>query len=429
MEQRLREPIPELGHDPAEVLERARRDILNHNTVTDHPRFFSYVPSAGNFVSAMADTLASGFNVFAGHWLAGAGAAQTEQVVIDWLCELCGLPESSGGVFVSGGSMATLAALGTAREVRLGGHRPESTVYASDQTHDSLEKGLRLLGFSRDQLRLIPSDSDQRLRLDALQQMLVEDRSQGRIPFCVVANAGTTNTGAVDSLAEIAKLCADEELWMHVDGAFGAAAILCDVGQKLLVGIERADSITLDPHKWWFQPYEIGGLLVRDRDHLRRMFHAHGDYLTETRGVEEEINFYDYGPQLTRGFRALKLWMSIQVFGIAAFRDAVAAGIRRAEYAESLISEDRQFEVVTPARLGIVTFRPRASLPASEVDRVTRKIVAQMLDDGFAFVTTTELDARPILRLCTIHPETTDADIRQTLARLRNFLDSGGRPA
>ncbi len=424
LERRLREPVPETGMPCEAVLTGVLEDILGHITHTDHPRFFAYVPSPTNFVSVMADTLASGYNVFAGHWLAGAGAAQTELVTIDWLRQLVGYPDTASGLFVSGGSMANLTALVAARHTRLGVHREDAIVYRSDQTHASVRKGLSILGFEPEQLRLVPTDARGRLRVGALRETIRQDRTAGWRPFCLIANAGTTSTGAVDPLEELATLSREEELWLHVDGAYGAAAVLCDDARGELKGLERADSITLDPHKWWFQPYEIGCLLVRDGKHLTDTFGTRAEYLEETRQESEEVNFYDYGMQLTRSFRALKLWMSLKAFGLAAFRKAVDKGLRLAEEAEGMLREDPIWDIVTPAQLGIVTFRYRPSaLPDDGVDAITHRIVARLIADGFAMVTTTVLDGRPVLRLCPIHPEATQDDVRETIARLKRFGD------
>jgi aromatic-L-amino-acid/L-tryptophan decarboxylase len=429
MEEKLREPIPEGGTAPDAVLDRVLRDVFPHVISVDHPRFFAFVPGPSNFVGLLADTLAAGHNVFAGHWLAGAGAAEIEIVTIDWLRTLCGFPPSTAGLFVSGGSVATLTALTAARHAILGRHQDDAIVYASDQTHNSLAKDLRVLGFAPGQLRTLPSDEGFRLSAAGLGQAIADDRAAGRRPFCVVANAGTTSTGAVDPLPELAAICRAEGLWLHVDGAYGAAAVLTESGRATLRGMELADSLTLDPHKWWFQPYEMGCVLVRDARVLRAAFatDAEAAYLADTRQADTtwtagEVNFYEYGVQLTRAFRALKLWMSLQVFGLDAFRQAVAQGIALAEVAERRLRAAPHWEVVTPAQLGVVTFRyvpPGAS--AAEVDACNRAIVAPMLADGYAVVTSTALRGRPVLRLCPIHPAATEQEIVETIARLERF--------
>jgi aromatic-L-amino-acid/L-tryptophan decarboxylase len=420
MEARLREAAPEHGIGWRAALERARRDVFGPMSHPDHPRFFAYVPSPGNFVGAMADALASGFNPFAGAWATAAGAAQAELVTVDWLRRICGLPEGAGGAFVSGGSMANLTALAVARHQRCGtGDFSRAVIYASDQTHSSVARGARVLGFAPERLRLLPSRGDFRLDPSALARAIVEDRERSLVPFCVIANAGTTNTGAVDPLPEIASICRTAGAWLHVDGAYGAAAALTDRGRELLRGLGQADSVSMDPHKWLFQPFECGAVLVRDAGALRNAFREVPEYLKDSDLSAEEVNFRDWGVQLTRGFRAFKLWLSIQAFGLAAFREAIDWGMRQAEIAEEEMRSPGDWEIVTPAQLGIVTFRfRRAEMDEAALDALQRRIAAGMLQSGWAMLSTTVLRGRTVLRLCTINPRTTEDDVRQTVRRL-----------
>jgi glutamate/tyrosine decarboxylase-like PLP-dependent enzyme len=427
LEPRLREPLPEQPTDVNSLLDQLQRDVWANIGHTQHPRFFAFIPSPSNFVSVMADALAAGFNPFAGNWLEGSGTSQLELVTIDWLRQICGLPETAGGLFVSGGSMANLAALAAARGARFGQHDEKAIVYFSDQTHSSIEKALRILGFAREQSRKLPSDDQFRLSLPKLRQAVAEDHAAGKVPFCVIANAGTTNTGAVDPLNELADFCAEENLWLHVDGAYGAATALTDRGKKLLAGIERADSLSLDPHKWLFQPFEIGCLLMRDARLLKKTFHTMAGYLEDTkRAEEEEINYYDYGPQLTRSFRALKLWLSLKTFGAAAFRQAIEHGFALAEFAESILRQSLVpsgcWRIVTPATMGIVTFRFIApGISDSETNEIHRRMVEAMAEDGFAFANSTALRGQTVMRLCTINPRTTEEDIRATIQKLEQL--------
>jgi glutamate/tyrosine decarboxylase-like PLP-dependent enzyme len=427
----------EFAEDPlpaADVLRTVEHDILASITQVDHPRFYAFVPGPGSFVGAMADALAAGFNVFAGHWLAASGPGAVELQTIDWLRRVCGLPEGAGGLFVSGGSMASLTALATARRVTLGGPDPAAVVYLSDQTHNSLAKGLRVLGFVETQLRTVPTDAGLRLDTAALGDAVARDRAAGRRPFCVVANAGTTNTGAVDPLDRIADLCRDEGLWMHVDGAYGAAAALTARGRETLRGLDRADSITLDPHKWLFQPFEIGCVLVRDLRHLHQTFAVHPEdhasYLEDvTRIAEREVVFYEHGVQLTRAFRALKLWMSLRVFGVRAFREAIERGIALAEEAEAVLRADPRWEVVTPAQLSVVTFAPRRpDLSLAECNTLVQGAVESLIADGYAMVTSTQVHGRVVLRFCLIHPGARLDEVRQTASRLATYV-TGVTPA
>jgi glutamate/tyrosine decarboxylase-like PLP-dependent enzyme len=430
LEALFREPPPEQPRDPGEVLDRLERDLFAYFMPISHPRFFAFVPGPSNMVGALAEALASGLNPFLGTWFAGSGPAEMELVTVDWLRELCGLPAEAGGLFVSGGSMANLTALCAARHVRLesrGEDPARAVVYFSDQTHSAVERAVLVLGFRPDQIRKLPAGDDLRLPLAALAREIAADRAAGRIPFCVVANAGTTNTGAVDPLPALADLCRREDLWFHADGAYGAAAVLCERGRRALAGLERVDSLSLDPHKWLFQPIEIGCVLLRDRRQLHDTFTIHPEYLRDVHSDREAVNFCDYGVQLTRGFRALKLWMSIQVFGLEAFRKAVDRGFDLAEQAEAILRESPCWEVTTPAQMGMVSFRYTGRTDV-DLDAVQDRIVEGLRADGFAVVTSTRLRGRTALRLCTINPRTTDEDLRATIelmARIGQGLTAG----
>ncbi len=422
LEELLREPLPEKGSDPQEVLELVKNTVLSNTFNVQHPRFFAFIPGPSNFMSVLADMLATGFNVFAGTWLEGSGPAEVEWVTLDWLRQLFGFPETAGGLFVSGGSVANLTALAVARDVKLQGPVEPAVVYCSDQTHSSIERGLRILGLGPHQLHKIPTDDDFRLSLPELQRIIVSDRSGGKTPFCVVANAGTTNTGAVDPLDALAEFCREQGLWLHVDGAYGAAAILSERERYRLKGIEQADSLSLDPHKWLFQPYETGCLLLRNRRQLRESFHIMPEYLQDATPTEEEINFYDYGIQLTRSFRALKLWLSLKVFGLENFRKAVDRGMELAEEAERVLRRSGCWQVVTPAQMAMVTFRFHApEIGASDLDRLHEQLVAEVTAGGWALVSTTILRERTTIHLCTINPRTTTDDIQETVDQLESI--------
>lgn len=401
--------------DPHALLARLEKDVFPNNLHVDHPRFFAFVPGPGNFVSAMADALASGFNVFNGTWLGGSAAAALELIVIDWFRRFCGLPETAGGLFVSGGSVANLTALHAARRLKLGDQIQGATIYFSDQTHYSVERALRVIGFAPEQCRKIPSNDQFQLPLESLRAAIRSDKKGGLRPFCVIANAGTTNTGAVDPLPELADLCAEEDLWLHADGAYGAAAVICERGREKLAGLDRVDSLSLDPHKWLFQPFECGCVLVRDAAHLKAAFQLMPEYMRDVHRNVSETNPADHGIQLSRGFRALKVWLSMNTFGLAAFRDAVTRGFELAEFAEKELRRRQNCEILSPAEMGIVAFR------FGQEDELQTRLVEMMLRDGFAFLTSTTLKGITALRLCTINPRTTEEDIIQTIDRLEKF--------
>ena len=264
-----------------EIFERLERDVFPNIMNVCHPRFFAFVPGPSNFVSAMADALAAGFNVFNGSWLGGSGPAALELAVVDWFRQWCGFPGDAGGLFVSGGSMANLTALAAARHAKLNDRTEGAVLYYSDQTHSSVDRALRVIGFLPEQIRRLPSDGQFRLPMDALVRQVADDRAARLRPFAAIANAGTTNTGAVDPLAEISEFCRAEDLWMHVDGAYGAAAAISDRGRAALAGMELADSLSFDPHKWLFQPFECGCVLLRDAAVLKSAYRIMPEYLAD----------------------------------------------------------------------------------------------------------------------------------------------------
>jgi glutamate/tyrosine decarboxylase-like PLP-dependent enzyme len=419
----LRKAMPEQPGDRGAILAQLRNTVFTAQAHQAHPRFLAFVPGPGNFVSALGDLIASVHNPFAGNWLAGAGAQTVERTVIEWLAKEAGLPYGAGGIFLSGGSLSNVTAIIAAREWKFSaGKWGQGAIYLSEQTHVSVRRMLRFLGFDNRQVRVVPSDAGFRLPIEGLRKKMDDDAREGLIPFCVVSNAGTTNTGAVDPMTEISALCKERRAWMHVDGAYGGLAVLCEEGKAALSGMELADSITLDPHKWLFQPYASSCLLARDPRTLANAFRTSADYLQDAEG---DWNLFDYGPELTRPFRALKVWLSLEVFGAAAFREAIAHGFELARFAESKIAETADWRVVTPASMGIVTFRhePEGMKPA-QMDEHNTSIAGQCLRQGFAFVVTTRVRGQVALRLCTINPRTTKDDISATMQHLGQLAGS-----
>jgi len=420
----FREPPPAEGRELDEILSRIQNDLAENIAHVNHPRFFGFVSGPGNYVGTLADFLASGFNVFSCTWLESSAASGLEIVTVDWLRQMAGMPEGAGGLFVSGGSAANMTGMAVARAQKLGGPNDTARAYFSDQTHSSVERGLLMLGFKPDAVRKLPSKDDFTLDPEVLRKAITEDRDRGLLPFLVVGNAGTVNTGAADPMDAIADICAAEDLWFHVDGAYGAPAVLTDEGRRALTGLGRVDSLTVDPHKWLFQPLEIGCVLVKEAGHLFDTFHIFKEYIADADMDAGEVNFGDWGMQLSRGFRALKLWMTIQAFGMGAIREAVAWGIKQAQEAGRMIEEMDRLEIVTPPSLGIVTYRyTRPDLSENDEDRINAQIEGDITADGYALVTSTTLRGRTVLRLCTINPRTTLEDIRGTLERIVAFGD------
>jgi aromatic-L-amino-acid decarboxylase len=403
-------PCPDGPTDPRQAID-ALIETIQRGQRPDHPRFFARIGSPSNPVSVLADLIGAAHNVFAGSWTGGSGASALELAVLDWLRDWMGMPPESEGILVSGGSVGTLTAL-AAGALHRSEERDQCTGYVSEHTHGAVLKAWRMLGFNPANLRVLRADPDHRLQPAAIDAALHIDREVGLTPFCVVGTAGTTSTGAVDPLNDLADLCHREDLWFHVDGAYGAPARL--VAADLLAGIERADSLVLDPHKWLFQPYEIGAVLIKEPGLLERAFALDGAYLRDTKSGM--VEFRERGPQLSRGSRALKLWLSLTVFGLDAFKAAIARGIALAEHAEATLRARPGWEIMAPASLAIVCFR-RAGADDEQTDAMVRAAVA----DGYAAPSTTVLEGHTVARLCTINPRTSNQDIERTIETLERL--------
>jgi aromatic-L-amino-acid/L-tryptophan decarboxylase len=416
---RICQDIPELGRDAEEVLEEFLGEVLGAVAHLNHPRFFAFIPSPANYISMLADFLVSGFNVFAGTWLASSGPSEIELRVLDWFRRLCGWPAATRGVFVSGGSMANLTALGVARFSKLDQDFSNGLLYCSDQTHSSIDRAVAMLGLRPDQLRKIKACPAGVLNLELLDQSIRDDKSRGKRPFCVIANIGTTSTGALDPLPELADLCQEHDVWLHGDGAYGAAAVLSSKGRALLPGIERVDSLTVDPHKWMFQTIECAFLLVKNGALLRNCFQIRPEYLKDVERPEQEVNFCDYGLQLTRRPRALKLWLSLQVFGQEQFRAGIDRGLWLAARAEAMILEHPAWSLASRAQLGILAFRfIKGELSDQKRKQLHMDLVKAIHQDGAAMLSTTVLEGKTVIRLCPINPATELKDLETTLERL-----------
>ena len=335
LEASLLEDPPEDGQPAGDVLRRAEREVLRFATRLDHPRCFAFVPSSPTWPGILADFLAAGYNINAVNWLVASGPSQVELVVLEWFRHWLGYPEGAGGIFTSGGSSATLNALVAAREAAGNPERP--VLYLSDQTHGAVARAARVVGVRPERIRALPSRGLLGLDVEALRAAIRQDRSAGLDPMAISANAGSASIGAVDPLTELADTAAAENLWLHVDAAYGGFAMLTEDGKRLLQGIERADSVALDPHKWFFQGYEAGCLLVKDMRTLENAFAVRPDVLQDTVWGANHPNLVDRSVQTSRAFRALKVWVSVQTFGMAAFRQAVQQGIDLAAQAEDFV--------------------------------------------------------------------------------------------
>ncbi len=416
MRERLGGAPPEQGAGLDAVLARVIQDVLPYQAGTNHPGYFAFIPYFTTWPAALAELIAAAINVSPWAWMEAPAATQIELEVIDWFRSWLGMPEGTAGVLVSGGSAANLTALLVAREAA-GGPSEDSVVYVSDQGHSSLARTARAMGLRQHQIRVLPTDDHWRLQPETVTAAVGADRRAGRVPIAVCASAGSTSTGAIDPLPGLADVCAAEGLWLHVDAAYGGFAAVTPNGRALLAGIERADSVTVDPHKWLFQPFECGGVLIRDGERLARTFAIHPDYLdsTETHAVGE-VNLGEWGLQLSRGTHALKVWMSVQAFGLAAFRAAIDRNMELAAYAEELVHAHDTLTLMAPASLGIVCFRREwPGCDEAETERRGIALADALERGGNAFVSTTRLAGRHAIRLCILNPTSGEEHVRRVI--------------
>ena len=416
LERSLREPPPGGGRDFEELLERLTADVLPFASNIDHPRFLAFIPGCPTWPGILGELIAKGAHLFAGTWSSSGGPTEIELVLLDWFAGWLGMPDGTVGLLVSGGSHANLTALACARDTRLGSETAQGIVYASTQAHSSVARALRVLGFRPEQLRLLEADERWRLRPEDVAAAVAEDARAGRRPFAVVANAGTTNTGAVDPLRELRSLCDEHGLWLHVDAAYGGFSVLTERGREALAGVGEADSVALDPHKWLYQPYDAGCVLVREGGLLDATFSVAPEYMQDTAARSGEVNFADRGIELTRPARALKIWLSIQYFGLDAFRSAIDTSLDLALAAEQQIRDSESLELLTPAALGIVCFRRRVDGAGEhEHERANTLLVERIAEDGLAMVSSTRLVERYALRLCVLNHRTRAEDVERVL--------------
>ncbi|MGH7537580.1 MAG: pyridoxal phosphate-dependent decarboxylase family protein, partial [Gemmatimonadales bacterium] len=406
---RLAEPVPREGRPAEAVYAQFKRDVLPYPAGNIHPRFWGWVIGTGTPLAMLADMLASGMNPqTAGIQEAGR---YVEERVIAWLAELMGFPDGSSGLLVSGGSMANLVALAVARQAKAGfdvrerglgdGTQP-LVVYASTEVHSSVRKAVEVMGLGRRNLRLVPVDADYRIDVSALREAIAGDRAAGRRPLCVVGNAGTVNTGATDDLRALGSLCRDEGLWFHVDSAFGALVTLAPELRDLVRGLETADSVAFDLHKWGYLPFEVGCTLVRHPAVHRDTFTVTPSYLGATpRGpAAGGVLFADLGLQLSRGFRALKVWMTFKAHGVDFIGQLIAQNVAQIQYLAGLVDAHPSLERVAPAPLNICCFRFVApGLDSAALNAVNQEILWRLQESGIALPSHTVLNGTFAIRV------------------------------
>jgi aromatic-L-amino-acid/L-tryptophan decarboxylase len=398
--ERLRAAPPDLGGSFDEALDEFRLAAANTFEFAG-PGYLAYIPGGGLFASAIADLLTLGTNRFVNLWVPAPGVVQIEQNVVRWLCDLFGYPEDARGVLTSGGSMANFSAVVTARHARLGEDFLDGVYYVSAQTHASVTKAAALAGFSRRNVRIIPTDAELRMDPEALREQVRADRAAGLRPFLVVPAAGTTNTGAIDPLDAIADVAVQEELWMHVDAAYGGFFVLTDRGRVRFRGIERADSVTLDPHKGLFLPYGTGSLVVRDGAALRAAHYEGAAYLQDLIAEGELPNFTEYSPELSRDVRGLRVWLPLKLHGVAAFREALDEKLDLAEEIEAAFRTIPELEVPWRTQLTVTPFRLRGG-----DDDANKELLRRINASKRVFLSSTVIDGRYTLRVCIVSHRT-----------------------
>ena len=399
----LREPAPEHGSALEPLLDALFNEWIPRSFTAPGPGYLAYIPGGGTYPAALADFIANTTNRYTGVWQAAPALVQLEANALDWLRDWMGFPAETRGLFTTGGSMATFNAIVCARERYLGAEIRRGVLYTSDQAHHSVLKSSKLAGVMPDRVRAIESDDRYRMRLDALREAIAEDRRAGLTPFAVVSSAGTTNTGAVDPLDAIADVCAGEGLWHHIDGAYGAFFRLCDDMRDTLRGLPRADSLTLDPHKGMFLPYGTGALLVRDGAALRAAHEATADYLPAMPHPEDFYDPSQHGPELSRGFPGLRVWLSVKLFGAAAFREAIAEKRALTLDARRRVGELPGIVIDAEPDLSLFAFHltwPGASRAAE--DAATRALMEKTTQRGRVMVTGCTAHGRALGRVCVL---------------------------
>ncbi|HWM25694.1 MAG TPA: aminotransferase class I/II-fold pyridoxal phosphate-dependent enzyme [Chthoniobacterales bacterium] len=449
--EKLDRVLPEEGLPFEGVLDIFRDVIVPASRHNGHPRMFGYVQAPGTAMAALADLLASTLNANLTAWRSAPAAVEIERLTIDWIRQILGVETHAAGLFVSGGSMANLAALATARRAKAPADvtskgaqclQRAMRVYISDETHHSIAKAAALLGLGRENVRSVGVDERFKIRIDELVAKITEDLGAGHLPFCVVANAGTVMTGAFDPIAEVSEVARRFNLWLHVDASYGGFAALANSVRDLFKAMPEADSIALDPHKWLYLPVDCGCVLYRDAQAARATFAHEAEY---TRVLDQEQDeafaFWDYGPELSRRFRALKVWMMLKGVGLHALRAAIEKDLACARHLESLVNASDDFEMLAPVELSIFCFRhvpPRLKRTLAiaddeervridaQLDALNERLLIDLQRDGSSYLSNARLRGRFSLRGCVMNYRTTLRDMEILLADLRRLAQKQG---
>ncbi|MGZ5459583.1 MAG: pyridoxal phosphate-dependent decarboxylase family protein [Thermoanaerobaculia bacterium] len=414
----LIEPLPRHGESYEKLLDFLFDEAIPRSFTAAGPGYLAYVPGGGLFHSAVADLIADAVNRYVGVCAAAPALVQLEANVVRWFCEILGMPHGSGGVLTSGGSLANFTGIVTARKAMLPDDFLRGTLYCSHQIHHSFQKAANLAGFPYANFRELPVDERFRIRIDALEEAIVNDRRAGFTPFLIAGSAGTTGTGAVDDLEALARIARRERMWFHVDGAYGALFMLTERGRAALRGIEQADSVILDPHKTLFLPFGTGAVLVRDARTLRRAHSTHADYMPDMQQEDELVDFCEISPELSRDFRGLRVWLPLKLLGIEPFREQLDEKLDLIQYAVDELRKIDGIEIVAEPQLTITAFRYRD-------DSHTRDLLQRINARKRVMLTPTTLpDGRFVIRIAIVSHRTHKDRVDMMLDDIR--LECGG---
>jgi aromatic-L-amino-acid decarboxylase len=418
----LIEPLPQRGESYQALLDFLFREAIPRSFNAAGPGYLAYVPGGGIYHAAVADYIADAVNRFVGVCAAAPALAQLEANVVRWFCEIVGLGRGSGGVLTTGGSMANLIAIITARKALLGDDFAHATLYCGDQVHHAFQKSASLAGFPAANIREIESDARFCVRVDKLEEAIARDRAAGLRPFMLAGSAGTTNTGAVDDLAALGRVARAEKMWFHVDGAYGAFFMLTARGRERLRGIADADSVVLDPHKTLFLPFGTGALVVRDPRLLRAAHSMHADYLPAMQESDELIDFCELSPELSRDFRGLRVWLPLKLFGIEPFREQLDEKLDLAAFAAEELGKIEGMEMVAEPQLSILAFRYVGAPPIvghRDLDALNRELLARINGRKRVMVTPAIVDGKFVIRICVVSHRTHREHVEMALEDIR----------
>jgi aromatic-L-amino-acid/L-tryptophan decarboxylase len=429
------ENLPEEETPVHDLLEKVREDVIGTATMNIGPHYYGYITGGGNQTAILAEMLSASLNQNNLKWHSSPISTEMEKLVIKWVSQFIGYPDGAAGAILDGGSTANFNCMAVARknmapeslsDEGMYGQKP-MTIYVSEEGHSSFDKAVDMLGIGKKYLRKIPVDDQFRIRTDLLEQEIQMDRNKGMNPICVIGIAGTTNTGAVDDLAELASIAEKNRIWYHVDAAYGGPAARAESVKHLFSGMEKADSVVINPHKWLFVPFEAACILVKEPEKLRKTFSHLPDYLKSDDTGDGRTDLMEYQLPLTKSFKSLKVWMTLKAYGAKRLTETIQKDIDHAKYLAELVQKSDDFELLAPVPLSITCFRfAPPGLEERYVERLNQKLISQIEKDGRIFLTGTRLNGKTALRTCFINPRTTMKDVEWILEVVR---DLGGHSA